>query len=293
MTEAQASRYTSPSGIDRNALPWRLWSKAKKLFWDPADIDFSTDAKHWAEMPEELRFGVALGARGFMVGEEAVTLDILPLVRAIAEEGRLEETIFLTSFVLEEAKHVDFFRSWFDAVGFDATEAPGGGGYQGGSGDIFGGELQRVMGRLDNDRSPEAFLDAGITYNQFIEGVAALAGYKGWAKFFQANDVLPGFQEGLKLIQRDERRHIAYGTYLCRRIIAEHPETWEFVERRWAELTKPFLEGRTAGRGRYVKALIDRRLQVLSEARGLTVDQIEGTDVEELEATSELVASGT
>jgi ribonucleoside-diphosphate reductase beta chain len=296
MTEAQASRYTSPSGIDRNALPWRLWSKAKQLFWDPADIDFSKDATDWASMSEELRFGVALGARGFMVGEEAVTLDILPLVRAISDEGRLEETIFLTSFVLEEAKHVDFFRSWFDAVGFDPSQGDfGGGGYNGGGGtaDIFAGELERVMTRLDNDRSPEAFLDAGITYNQFIEGVAALAGYKGWSKFFQANDVLPGFQEGLKLIQRDERRHIAYGTYLCRRIIAEHPEVWDFVERRWAELTKPFLEGRTAGRGRYVKALIDRRYQVLAEARNLTVTQVEGIDVEELEATSELVASGT
>jgi ribonucleoside-diphosphate reductase beta chain len=293
MTEDRRARYTSPSGIDRDALPWRLWSKAKKLFWDPADIDFTKDQEEWASMPDELRVGVAIGARGFMVGEEAVTLDILPLVRAISDEGRLEETIYLTSFALEEAKHVDFFRTWFDAVGFDPRTAPDAGGYQGGGADIFGGELQRVMSRLDTDRSPEAFLDAGITYNQFIEGVAALAGYKGWSKFFEANDVLPGFQEGLSLIQRDERRHIAYGTYLCRRIIAAHPETWSFVERRWAELTEPFLAGRTAGRGRYVKALIDRRLQVLAEARNLTVDQIEGTDVEELEATSELVASGS
>ena len=56
-------------------------------------------------------------------------------------------------------------------------------------------------------------------------------------------------------MQRDERRHIAYGTYLCRRIIAAHPEVWPFVERRWAELTKPYLENRIAGRGRYVQAL--------------------------------------
>ncbi len=287
------SRYTSTSGIDRNSLPWRLWTKSKKLFWDPNDIDFTQDKKDWDNLSDEMKMGVTVGARGFMVGEEAVTLDILPLVRAIAAEGRLEETIFLTSFTLEEAKHVDFFRTWFDAVGFDPRTAPDAGGYQGGTGDIFGGELQRVMSRLDTDRSPEAFLDAGITYNQFIEGVAALAGYKGWSKFFQMNDVLPGLQEGLKLIQRDERRHIAYGTYLCRRIIAAHPETWDFVERRWAELTEPFLQGRTAGRGRYVKALIDRRYQVLAEARNLSVAQVEGIDVEELEATSELVASGT
>jgi ribonucleoside-diphosphate reductase beta chain len=302
------TRYTSPSGINRDALPWRLWSKAKKLFWDPADIDYTKDKTDWETIPSDVRGLVALGARGFMVGEEAVTLDIVPLLRAISDEGRLEETIFLTSFALEEAKHVDFFRTWFDAVGFDPREAPtlptngdGQAGYQ--NNDIFGGELQRVMSRLDNDRSPEAFLDAGITYNQFIEGVAAIAGYKGWSRFFSNFDVLPGLQEGLQLIQRDERRHIAYGTYLCRRIIAAHPELWEFVERRWAELTKPFLAQRVqqdtartrafgGGRGRYVTALVERRLEVMRSALGQSVEAVEGGSLEELESTSELVATG-
>jgi ribonucleoside-diphosphate reductase beta chain len=307
---SSAVRYTSPAGINRNLLPWRLWSKAKKLFWDPADIDFSQDVKDWEEMSEEVRQLVAIGARGFMVGEEAVTLDILPLVRAISDEGRLEETIFLTSFVLEEAKHVDFFRTWFDAVGFDPRSAPtvnyggnGDTGYQtGGAQDIFGGELQRVMTRLDSDRSPEAFLDAGLTYNQFIEGVAAIAGYKGWSKFFESFKVLPGLQEGLSLIQRDERRHIAYGTYMCRRLIAAHPELWEFVERRWAELTGPFLAAREVmassdrrqafggGRGRFTKALVERRLAVLATARNQTVDQVEGGSLDELESTNDLPA---
>ncbi len=296
MTETvERTRYTSPNGIDRASVPWRLWEKSKKLFWDPADLDFSRDKADWDAMTEETRAMMILGARGFMVGEEAVTLDIVPLLRAISDEGRLEETIFLTSFTLEEAKHVDFFRSWFDAVGADPSSLPMTGGAQqngdGYQGDIFAGELERVMTRLDSDRSPEAFLDAGITYNQFIEGVAAIAGYKGWAKFLEANgNPFPGFQEGLALVQRDERRHIAYGTFLCRRIIAAHPEVWPFVERRWAELTKPYLENRIAGRGRYVKALIDRRMEVMRSALTLSVEAIEGGSLEELDATNDLVA---
>jgi ribonucleoside-diphosphate reductase beta chain len=306
-------RYTSTSGINRDLLPWRLWSKAKQLFWDPADIDYSQDVKDWESMSDEVKTLVALGARGFMVGEEAVTLDILPLVQAISDEGRLEETIFLTSFALEEAKHVDFFRTWFDAVGFDPTSLPAAGygngqqeqGYQtGGAQDIFGGELERVMSRLNTDRSPEAFLDAGLTYNQFIEGVAAIAGYKGWSKFFENYNVLPALQEGLSLIQRDERRHIAYGTYLCRRLIAAHPELWEFVERRWAELTGPFLAAREqvsrartqafgGGRGRYVKALVERRIQVLATARAQSVAEVEGGTLEELESTNELLPAAS
>ena len=307
-TVERAVRYTSTSGINRNSLPWRLWTKAKKLFWDPADIDFSQDVVDWAEMPDDVKTLVAIGARGFMVGEEAVTLDILPLLRAISNEGRLEETIFLTSFALEEAKHVDFFRTWFDAIGFDPRSAPevpygydnnGDGAESYNQNDFFGGMLQRVMSRLDTDPSPEAFLDAGLLYNQLIEGVAAIAGYKGWDKFFQMFGKLPGLQEGLKLIQRDERRHIAYGTYMCRRIIAAHPETWEFVERRWAELTAPFLAQREqlnnartgvfgGGKGRFTKALVERRLQVLATARGKSVAEIEGGTLEELESTNEL-----
>ena len=44
----------------------------------------------------------------FQAGEEAVTLDLLPLIRAIAQEGRIEEEMYLTTFLWEEAKHVDF-----------------------------------------------------------------------------------------------------------------------------------------------------------------------------------------
>ena len=111
---------------------------------------------------------------------------------------------------------------------------------------------------------------------------------------------LPG---GPALIQGDERRHIAYGTYLCRRIIAAHPELWDFVERRWAELTGPFLalsEARATanrtrafggGRGRYTKALVERRLQVLATARTQSVGEVEGGSLEELESTNDLPAA--
>src|SRR2546426_12057888 len=115
----EPSDYGSVRGFDYNSLAWRLWDKAKKLFWDPAELDFSQDTEDWKQFPEEQQQMIGALARGFMVGAEAVTLDILPLVRVIADEGRTEETMFLTTFVLEEAKHVEFFRRWFDAVDFD------------------------------------------------------------------------------------------------------------------------------------------------------------------------------
>jgi ribonucleotide reductase beta subunit family protein with ferritin-like domain len=117
--ETDIGRYRSTRGLDYESVPWKLWEKSKKLFWDPADLDFSQDAVDWQEMTEEERTLVALSARGFMVGEEAVTLDIVPLLRCMSDLGRLEDTMYLAMFAMEEAKHTEMFRRWFDAVGMD------------------------------------------------------------------------------------------------------------------------------------------------------------------------------
>jgi ribonucleoside-diphosphate reductase beta chain len=294
-------RYTSTRGINYDSVPWKLWEKSKKLFWDPADIDFSQDAVDWQEVPEQFRMFVALSARGFMVGEEAVTLDIVPLLRCMSNLGRLEDTMYLSMFTMEEAKHTDMFRRWFDAVGVDpssfndivrarrdALRAEGKG--QNLVGELFDGVLETVMRRLDTDQSPEAILDATLVYNHLVEGVAAVAGYKRWNEALRRLGKLPGLERGLWLTQRDERRHIAYGTYLARQILSENPELWEFVEHRWAQLTDGFAGGYGGpaqsdtvelGFGPAdVQALCDRRLEALRVAVTMRPDDVEQADVE-------------
>ena len=231
--ETQIERYRSTRGIAYDSIPWKLWEKSKKLFWDPADLDFAQDAIDWQEMPDMAKTMVAMSARGFMVGEEAVTLDIVPLLRCMSDLGRLEDTMYLSMFAMEEAKHTDMFRRWFDAVGLDPASlddlvrAQNETMRQNGQrrAGLFDGELTRVMRRLDSDQSPEAILDATLVYNQLVEGVAAIGGYQRWNMMFRMIEKLPGLEAGIKLTQRDERRHIAYGTYLGRQILAEHPES--------------------------------------------------------------------
>lgn len=292
--ETQIGRYRSTRGLDYDSVPWRLWEKSKQLFWDPADIDFSQDARDWQEMSERQRTRVALSARGFMVGEEAVTMDIVPLLRCMSDLGRLEDTMYLSMFAMEEAKHTEMFRRWFDAVGMDpaslddlvqAQQAALGPNRLG----VFDGMLTQVMRRLDTDRSPQAILDATIIYNQLVEGVAAISGYRRWDETFRYLGKLPGLEAGLKLTQRDERRHIAYGTYLGRRIIAENPELWPWVERRWAELT----EGLTAAYGaeeadaraaagfddEFQRGLVKRRLEALAVARTMNTTEVDASEV--------------
>ncbi|HTX84651.1 MAG TPA: R2-like ligand-binding oxidase [Streptosporangiaceae bacterium] len=294
-------RYKSTRGINYDSVPWKLWEKSKKLFWDPADLDFTQDVIDWQEMPDTARTMVALSARGFMVGEEAVTLDIVPLLRCMSDLGRLEDTMYLSMFAMEEAKHTDMFRRWFDAVGLDPSslddfvraqnEALRGSDGRSRPG-LFDGVLTRVMRRLDSDQSPEAILDATLVYNQLVEGVAAISGYRRWDETFRRLGKLPGLAAGIKLTQRDERRHIAYGTYLGRQILAEHPELWEFVERRWARLSGGMVGAYgsaaqrqdEAGGGGFdpaeIKALADRRLEALRVAVTMRPDDVERADVE-------------
>lgn len=264
MTQTAAFRadITTPvRAFHTDSVPWRLYGKAKKRGWDPADIDFSDDARDWQDMEEPFRRLVLRLATSFMVGEEAVTLDILPFVRAIAASGRTEETMFLTTFVADEAKHTEVFRRWMDAVGIDEpvtdllTPA-----YR----EIFEVEQPRVMNRLDDDRSPEAFLDAALTYNHFVEGVVAMTGYWAWKRVFESQGILPGIKEGIGSIQRDERRHIAYGTYVARRIIAAEPELWSFAAERMAHLRALGLR------------FIDEMARAIMGEMGLPVPEVDG-----------------
>jgi len=303
ITETDIGRYRSTRGLDYESVPWKLWEKSKKLFWDPADIDFSQDAIDWQQMTDEERTLVAMSARGFMVGEEAVTLDIVPLLRCMSDLGRLEDTMYLAMFTMEEAKHTEMFRRWFDAVGMDpaslddlvrAQQAALGDRRTG----IFDGALTRVMRRLDTDRSPQAILDASIIYNQFVEGVLAIAGYQRWEETFRRIGKLPGLEAGLKLTQRDERRHIAYGTYLGRRLLAENPDLWEWFEQRWAKLTASLTGGYgtdpsadpNAGQATEAAALVERyrrlskrRLETLAVARTMSTAEVDTSAVESFE----------
>jgi ribonucleoside-diphosphate reductase beta chain len=298
--ETQPGRYRSTRGLDYESVPWKLWEKSKKLFWDPADIDFTQDAVDWQEMSDSQRTRVALSARGFMVGEEAVTLDIVPLLRCMSDLGRLEDTMYLSMFAMEEAKHTEMFRRWFDAVGLDPASLDDlVKAQQDALGErrvgVFDGVLTTVMRRLDTDRSPQAILDASIIYNQLVEGVMAIAGYLRWEETFRRLGKLPGLEAGLKLTQRDERRHIAYGTYLGRRILAENPELWGWLEQRWAKLTAGFSGGYGAadsqdGQQRDAAELAElyqrlskRRIEALAVGRTMNVTEVDASAVETFE----------
>jgi ribonucleoside-diphosphate reductase beta chain len=232
--------FTSTSrGLDHDAFPMRLWHKAKKLgIWDPRDIDFTQDIVDWKRLtPPEQDILLRLTTL-FQAGEEAVTLDLLPLIQAVATDGRLEEEMYLTSFLWEEAKHVEIFRRFFDEVAGESGDlsryfTPS---YE----RIFMDELPNALGRLRVDASPGALADASVTYNMIVEGVLAETGYHAYHEALTRNGIMPGMQQVTRLLKQDESRHLAYGVYLLSRLVSEGGEPlWRRIQDRMALLLEP------------------------------------------------------
>ena len=75
-----------------------------------------------------------------------------------------------------------------------------------------------------------------MTYNHVVEGFLALTGYYGWGKVCSSRGILPGMQRIIKHIGDDERRHMAWGTFTCRRHVAADDAMWQVVTDRMTEL---------------------------------------------------------
>jgi ribonucleoside-diphosphate reductase beta chain len=268
----------------------RLFLKGAGKHWNPADIDMSQDVQDFAAMTDREREYATMLAAQFLAGEESVTQDMQPFVAAMAAEGRFADEMYLTQFVYEEAKHALAFRLWFDAVGIttdlhefvESNEA-----YT----QIFTRELPDSLYALTLDSGPANQIRASVTYTHVVEGCLALTGYYGWNKVCSSRGILPGMQQIIKHIGDDERRHMAWGTFTCRRHVAADDNNWQVVQDRMGELMGLALatvEGGTAhfdndppfgidpdDLSAYAADKLTRRLGAIESARGADIRLID------------------
>ncbi|RFU61684.1 R2-like ligand-binding oxidase [Bacillus sp. V59.32b] len=211
--------------LDWNHPMYKLYEKAKKFGgWNPKDIDFSVDKESIKNCTPKERKMVGQLVGLFGAGEEAVTLDFLPVLYTMANEGRLEDTIYLTTFLYEEAKHTEFFARWRQEVGMlEDLSQHHSDNYK----KIFYEKLPQAMNALYTDNSPEAQIRALTTYHMVVEGMLAESGYHSFRLAFQSTGLLPGIIEGIANLGRDEGRHIGFGTYTLQRLIAEDPKLYD------------------------------------------------------------------
>lgn len=229
MAERDGFAALQAGGLDWDSLPLRLWRKGNALFWNAADIDLSQEAEGWQTLTGDDAEAAARLSAMFLAGEEAVTHDIQPFMAAMAAEGRLGDEMYLAQFCFEEARHTEAFRLWFDSVDATADLTPlvaDNPGYRA----IFLEALPESLGALATDPSPANQVRASVIYNHIVEGVLALTGYHAWKQVCLERGILPGMQSIVRHIGIDERRHMAWGTYTCRRHVAADPALWDVVE---------------------------------------------------------------
>lgn len=278
-------------GLRHDILPMRLYHKAKKLgIWDPRDIDLSNDRQDWLRLPDEYKERLRNLILGFQAGEEAVTLDLTPLIITMSREGRLEEEMFLTTFLWEEAKHTEFFRRVLDEVlqeqeDYNALISP----TPNNTRDLFREALPNMMSRLLTEPTPENQVKASILYNMIIEGVLAETGYFSFARLLGQAHMMPGLLQGIQLIKRDESRHIAYGVFLISRLVAQNKTLWPLVEERmhkhFAAIEENQRQNGTPEMVRnYARQQFEKRLNRIARAREQTLEQIYQGDASEEEA---------
>ncbi|WP_347939625.1 R2-like ligand-binding oxidase [Peribacillus simplex] len=284
---------TTSRSFKESSLPFKLYQKAKKFgIWNPRDIDFSQDKEDWKSFTDIERQVLLRIISLFQGGEEAVTLDLLPLIMTIAKEGRIEEEMYLTTFLFEEAKHMEFFRYTLDQIGEtgDLTVY-----HSDTYKSIFYEILPEAMERLLSDQSPEALAEAATVYNMFTEGVLAETGYFGFYQTLEANKMMPGLLKGVGLLKKDESRHIAYGTFLLQRIISEHPHIFKQVEKRMEELSPMAIALNTEGYDRFGNPFdndqqailnftmkqLSVRMEILARAKGKGIEEIYQTNEKE------------
>ncbi|PLR96372.1 R2-like ligand-binding oxidase [Bacillus sp. T33-2] len=211
--------------LDWNHPMYKLYEKAKKFGgWNPGDIDFSVDRANIAKASPKEREMVAQLVALFGAGEEAVTLDFLPVLYTMGNEGRLEDTIYLTTFLYEEAKHTEFFARWRQEVGMTEDLSKF---HTDNYKKIFYEKLPQAMNALYTDDSPAAQVRALTTYHMVVEGMLAESGYHSFRLAFEASGMLPGIIQGIINLSRDEGRHIGFGTYSLRRLIAADPALYD------------------------------------------------------------------
>ena len=216
---------------------YALWERQN---WRAHELDFSVDREHWLVSPAEAQRHTAFSIGSFYVGEERVTADLPPFLLA-APSGEVEA--FLATQLVDEMRHAVFFDRWASEVmGLEA------GNFRERLHEIeermlgpwhflFDDSLREIANRIkDRPDDLELFVEGIVTYHMVTEGVLAMPGQRLMIEYTGDHDLYPGFNQGFRLVEQDEHRHIAFGVRFLKDVCDERPQMKGVITRRLEEL---------------------------------------------------------
>jgi len=203
---------------------YRLWEENN---WSATAIDFSVDSEHWrTRLTDKQREAALWNYAMFLVGEEAVARTLTPVLDAAPG---FAESIFLTTQIVDEARHHVFFDRFMREVAGEGTDTASTlkamdrhltWGFRG----VFG-ELDKVTDALrKKPRDRELLTQSVALYHVVVEGMLAVPGQHFIKRYVDDLGILPGFSEGIRNVARDESRHVAFGIKLLGDLIRSSKE---------------------------------------------------------------------
>jgi len=231
--------------LQSRATPMDLYHRWEKQNWSTQDLDFTEDAQHWKSMTgvfEAFQIELQRSFTLFFVGEQAVTDTLSPLVHAAPDEPA---RIFLSTQLVDEARHAVFFSKFFEEVvgisgGLSAALSVLRDRTVGGFRQIFDNQLVEATEAVRRDPHDYAAWVEGITiYHLIVEGMLALTGQKYLLSILRTMRILPGFQAGFTAVARDESRHVNFGVRAIMEAGIREPELLDRVASAVFRLLEP------------------------------------------------------
>jgi ribonucleoside-diphosphate reductase beta chain len=224
-----------------------LYSLWERQHWAVQDLDFSQDRIDWHErIDAEERYMRMYGLSSFFIGEQRVTAELGPMMRAAPSE---DMRIFLSTQIADEARHVAFFDRFYSEVG--VLEADGLDERLAETSEHLNPEFnvlfdEMLKARVDRlavePEDTETLVEAVTIYHMIIEGMLALTGQHFIIDYNEREGTLPGFVEGFTNVARDEHRHVAFGARFLREMAREDPRYSVAIQRALGEVA-PIAEG--------------------------------------------------
>ena len=223
---------------------YELWERQQ---WATQDIDFTQDRIDWNErFDDEERFRRMSGLSAFFIGEERVTVELAPIMRAVPDD---EMRLFLATQIADEARHVAFFDRFYREVGvlesnglrerLQETSAHLNDDFK----VLFDEMLHDRVNRLAVEPSDQVALVEAVTlYHMVIEGSLALTGQHFIIDYNERMGTLPGFRDGFTKVARDEHRHVAFGARFLRDMAGRDESYREAIQRTLVEVA-PVADG--------------------------------------------------
>ena len=216
-------------GIENMPSYMDLYRRWESQQWSVGDLDFTLDREDWLKASDLDRKATLWSHRLFFNGEERVTATLAPFVWA-APTPEIE--IFLSTQMVDEARHTVFFERWWrEVVGTDTKNLKDllaeirpdtNEGYN----TLFYDRLPSTAQRMaSNPKDFDAFVEGVTIYHIIVEATIALTGQRFELESMRDLGTTDrGFYRGFTAVARDESRHVSFGIKVLQEAVRENPE---------------------------------------------------------------------